>query len=214
MNEKPFDCTDVEVLAEPLVYKGFFRVREVTLRHRLFAGGWSQPISREVFLRGDAVDLLLFDPVLEQVALVEQFRVGALERARSASVDSPWLLELVAGMIDKDEAPDEVARREAREETGLAVDEMESIADYYASPGGCSEYFYLYCARADLSASTDGALYGLEDESEDIRLHLLSLQRCWQMLDEGAFNNAHIIIALQWLRSQQSRLQVQWCQGS
>src|SRR5690554_7851398 len=45
------------------------------------------------------------------LVLVEQFRIGALDKS-----PVPWLLEIVAGLIDTDEEPAEVARREAREE--------------------------------------------------------------------------------------------------
>jgi ADP-ribose pyrophosphatase len=137
------------------------------------------------------------------VALVEQFRVGAMDREHS-----PWLLELVAGLIDKDEAPQAVALREAMEEAACAVTQLEPITSYFSSPGGSTEYFYLFCGKADLARA--GGIHGLDSEAEDIRVHVLTLADCWQRLGQHQINNAHTIIALQWLQLNQQRLQALW----
>lgn len=204
-----FGRDDVELLSERQAYKGFFQIRSLTFRHRLYRGGWSDTVSRELFLRHDAVGVLLYDPRLDAVALVEQVRVGPLgnERAK-ADQRSPWLLELVAGLIDKDEAPDEVGRREAVEEAGAEVQALEPIAEYYSSPGGSNEYFYLFAGRADLTG-VEG-IYGLDEEHEDIRAVVIPVQQLWQMLDRGELSNAHTLIAVQWLRLHHQRLQQSW----
>lgn len=204
-----FGRDDVELLSEQQAYKGFFQIRSLTFRHRLYRGGWSETVSRELFLRHDAVGVLLYDPRLDAVALVEQVRVGPLgnERAK-ADQRSPWLLELVAGLIDKDEAPDEVGRREAVEEAGAEVQALEPIAEYYSSPGGSNEYFYLFAGRADLTG-VEG-IYGLDEEHEDIRAVVIPVQQLWQMLDRGELSNAHTLIAVQWLRLHHQRLQQSW----
>lgn len=198
-----FDRNDVELIDDTLVYDGFFKVRSVSLRHRLFEGGWSEPLNREIFMRHDAVAVLLYDPALDQVALVEQFRIGAMAGQRS-----PWLLELVAGLIDQDESPQAVARRESLEEADCEVQQLEPICEYFSSPGGSKEYLYLYCGKADLS--TAGGVHGLEHEGEDIRVHVLGYEQCWQLLQRGELNNAHTIIAVQWLAMNRERLREQW----
>lgn len=198
-----FDRDDVELIEDTLVYDGFFKVRNVSLRHRLFEGGWSAPLKREIFMRHDAVGVLLYDPVLDQVALVEQFRIGAMAGQRS-----PWLLELVAGLIDKDESPEVVARRESVEESGCEVEQLEAISQYFSSPGGSKEYFYLFCGKTDLSAA--GGVHGLDTEGEDIRVHVLDFDQCWQLLQRGELINAHSIIAVQWLAMHRERLREQW----
>lgn len=210
---------DVELLGEAEGYQGFFQIRSLSLRHRLFSGAMSEPINRELFVRHDAVGVLLFDPLLESICLVEQFRVGAygnqLLREKSASSTlssslprSPWLLELVAGLIDKDEPPTLVAERESKEEAGAIVQALEPIAEFYSSPGGSSEYFYLFCGKADLSEV--GGIHGLAEESEDIRAHVISCDQAWQLLDQNRINNAHTLIALQWLQRHVNRLKKQW----
>ncbi len=198
-----FDRDDVELLASETAWQGFFEVRRLTLRHRLFAGGWNQPIKRELFVRGAAVGLLPYDPQRDEILLVEQFRVGALGRETS-----PWLLELVAGIIDSDESPQQVARREALEEADLQVAAMEPVAEYYSSPGGSDEYFYLYCGRCQLRDA--GGLHGLPGEGEDIRAQVYSFAEAMQMLDGGKITNAHSLIALHWLRQHRSRLREAW----
>lgn len=185
---------DVEVLARDTVFQGFFAVDKVTLRHRLFAGGWSGAFTRELFRRGRSVGVLLHDPVRAQLVLVEQFRVGLLHDERH----SPWVLELVAGMVDAGEEPQRVAVREAHEETGLVVDDVSYICEYYNSPGGSDECISLFYGQVD--ASRAGGIHGLATENEDIRVKVVDLADAWRRLDQGAFNNAMIIIALQWLR--------------
>lgn len=185
---------DVEIVAREVVFQGFFAVDRLTLRHRLFAGGWSAVFSRELFRRGRSVGVLLFDPKRAQVVLVEQFRVGLLADERR----SPWVVELVAGIVETGEQPDGVAAREAEEETGLVVDELTWICEYYNSPGGSDECINLFYGEVD--ASQAGGIYGLASENEDIRVVVLDLAEVWRRLDEGEFNNAMIIIALQWLR--------------
>jgi ADP-ribose pyrophosphatase len=198
-----FERKDVEIDEDRAAWRGFFQVRALRLRHRLFGGGWGNWLSRELFMRGPAVGLLPYDPINDSILKVEQFRVGALSRAQS-----PWLLELVAGIIDTDESPAEVAHREAKEEAGLDIGEMQAIAEYYSSPGGSDEYFYLYCGRADLSNA--GGYFGLAAEGEDIHAQVIPFADAMVMLDTGKINNAHSIIALQWLRAHRDELRKRW----
>jgi ADP-ribose pyrophosphatase len=203
MKRSTFTRDDVEVLNDKSVYDGFFKVRELQLRHRKFDGSWSPTLRRELVLRHDAVGVLLYDPHRDEIALVEQFRVGAMKRN-----SNPWLLELVAGLIDSDEDTEQVARREAIEEAGCAVSEMELICEYFSSPGGNNEYFYLYCGHCDLQNA--GGVFGLPEEGEDIRVHVLAVDDAMQRLQRGEMHNAHTIIALQWLQLHRQRLREQW----
>jgi len=196
---------DVEILQEEDVFKGFFRLTRFKLRHRLFGGGWSQIFTRELFRRRDAVGVLLYDPQRDQVGLVEQFRVGVYTRAD----ENPWLLEIVAGVIDKDgEAPAAVAIREAREEANCDILALEPIAEYFSSPGGTDEYFFVYCGRCDLGNA--GGVFGLPEEHEDIRVHVLSVDELFARLQRGDIRNGLTLIAVQWLQFHRERLRAQW----
>jgi len=200
----PFDGSAVEVLERSEAFKGFFTMLRLRLRHRLYRGGWSAEFERELFVRGAAVGVLLYDPERELVALTEQFRIGALERP-----GGPWCLEVVAGMVEAGESLQSVARREVLEEAGLAVEELHFIRSYMPSPGGSTERLHLFCAFTNLSAA--GGHFGLEHENEDIRLRVLPLAALVEAMDSGeagycAVDNAATIICLQWLQLNRARL--------
>ncbi len=196
---------DVEILERHPAWQGFFRLDVVRLRHRLFDGGWSREMQRELFVRGPAVVLLPYDPVRDQVVLIEQFRVGALDMPYS-----PWLLELVAGIVEEGEAPEAVARREADEEAGLKVAEVEFVCRYQVSPGGNTEEVLIYCGRVD--AARAGGIHGLASEHEDIRVHVLDWTDAREAIDSGQVRNAAGIIALQWLALHREALRGRWLQ--
>lgn len=188
-----FTQDDVKLEAKERSYNGFFKIDTLHFKHKLFEGGWSDTVSRELFERGDAVGILLHDPELKKIALVEQFRIGPFARS-----DQPWMLELVAGMIDKAETPEQVGIREAEEEAGAKVESLELIADYYSSPGGSSERLTLFCGKTDLSHV--GGIHGLPEEAEDIKVHVIDIVDAFSLLESGRFSNAHTIIAMQWLK--------------
>lgn len=194
-----FTAADVEILHKEALYQGFFRMEKQGLRHRLFEGGWSEPIEREVFLRGNAVAAVMYDPKHRLIGLVEQFRIGALENNTG-----PWLLEVVAGMIDKNETPQQVVERELVEEAGFTPEKTHFICDYYSSPGGTTERLSLFCAVGDLSHIS--GIYGLEEEGEDIKVHTFDEKTVFEQLYSGRFNNAATLICLQWLLIHHSTL--------
>lgn len=198
-----FSAEDVEVLEKALVYQGFFRMYRYKLKHRLIKGGWSAALTRECFDRGPAVAALLYDPYQDAVVLVEQFRIGALE-----GPEGPWQLELVAGIVEPGEKPEDVIHREAIEEAGSDVLEIEYICEYYPSPGGSNEKLFLYCGGIDSTGL--GGVHGLEEEGEDIWVQVFPREEAWHILQENYINNAATIIALQWLQMNYIRLQEKW----
>ncbi|KAF1050995.1 MAG: ADP-ribose pyrophosphatase [Stenotrophomonas maltophilia] len=194
---------DVEVSQREECFRGFYRVDRLRLRHRQFAGGMGPLLTRELFVRHDAVCVLPYDPQRDEVVLIEQFRVGAMD----AGVN-PWLLELVAGLIDKQEEPEEVARREAEEEAGLTLGALWPISQYLPSPGGSNELVHLYVGRCDSSSAS--GIHGLEEEGEDIRVHVMSFDAALRELREGRINNAASMIALQWLALNCAEVRATW----
>ncbi len=195
----------VEIVERKIGYDGFFRLYKYSLRHRLFAGGWTPVISRELFERGHAVAVLPYDPGSDTVVLLEQFRIGALE-----AKGGPWLLECVAGMIEPGESAQEVAHREAMEEAGCKLMELEFISRYLVSPGGTSEQITLYCGKVDANGA--GGIHGLVEEHEDIRVTAVPFDRAMELLHEGRINSAAPIIALQWLAMNREQLRARWGQ--
>jgi ADP-ribose pyrophosphatase len=196
--------SDWQILERERVYNGFFRVDRYRLRHALFAGGQSGPIVRELLDRGDAVVVLPYDPLRDQVVVLEQFRIGAM-----ALPQGPWLLEFVAGMIEQGESAEEVARREAMEEAGMTMGRLEPVCDFFVSPGGTSERVFVFCGEVD--SSTAHGLHGIAAEGEDIRLHVVSFGQAWQWLQKRRINTAGPVIALQWLKLNRHWLRRRWC---
>lgn len=194
---------DVIVEQRERCFQGFYRLDRVHLKHRLFAGAMGPTISRELFVRPDAVCVLPYDPQTDTVVLVEQFRVGALDKS-----PEPWLLEIVAGLIDSGEQPEDVARREAREEADLELHELVPVMTYYPSPGGSDERVYLYVGRC--STEGVGGVFGVEEEGEDIRVHVWPLADALQAVEDGRIDNAASIIALQWLALNKQKVQAGW----
>ncbi len=195
----------VQIFDRETAYQGFFRIDRYRLRHRLYAGGWSAELSREVFERGRAVGVLLYDPARDAVVLVEQFRLAAHLAGFPA-----WQLEIVAGIIDRpDEAEPEVARREAREEAGLAIEgELVPIHRYLTSPGGTTETVSLFCGRVDASGA--GGIHGLADEHEDIKVVVKSVREVLRLARADKIGNGFTLLALYWLAANRAKLRQRW----
>ncbi len=198
-----FGAQDVRVLEDNTAWSGHFAVRKLTLQHRRFAGGWSQPLVREVFERGDAVGVLPYDPETDSLVLIEQFRPGAIR-----GDDSPWMLELIAGVVEPGESDEEVAHREAMEEAGCVLSELVPIATVLPSAGACTEQVRLFCGR--VSSAAIGGIHGLQEEGEDILVHSVPRGDALRLLAEDRIPNGHTLIALQWLHIHGESLRERW----
>ncbi|HAS15871.1 MULTISPECIES: NUDIX domain-containing protein [Idiomarina] len=188
-----FHRDDVKVKEKTPLYQGFLSVYRYSLQHRLFSGDWSPVIDRELMERGHAVVVIPYDPVTDELVVVEQFRVGALE-----DENGPWLFEFVAGMFDADESAEEVATRELEEEAGLTAKRLIYATSYYSSPGGTDEKLTIYIAEVDSKSAADFG--GLPEEDEDIRVHVIPRDKVIAMLEREEINNAASVIGLQWLQ--------------
>lgn len=190
--KQKFNRQDIELLEVKSVFDGFFTMNEYRFKHKLFNGGWSGEVKREVFERGNAVVVLPYDPKTDQVVLIEQIRIPVIHSGKS-----PWLLELVAGMIEPGEVAIDVAHRELLEESGLSAKQVHHISSYFSSPGGTSEQFDFFWGEVD--ASLAKGVHGLDDEDEDIQVHVMSREQAFTLVKNGIINNASTVIGLQWL---------------
>lgn len=195
--------SDVEIIARESLYRGFFSLELYRFRHRLFNGEMSGEVRREVFERGHAAVLLPYDPQSDRVVLIEQLRIPALD-----SSSTPWLLEMVAGMIEPGESVEDVVRREAMEEAGLQVGRCKPVLSYLASPGGTSERLSIMVGEVD--AATASGIHGLPEEHEDIRVHVVSREQAYRWVEEGVIDNAASVISLQWLALHHAQLRDEW----
>lgn len=187
------DEREWELHARHTRYQGFYQIDSVEFSHELHGGGNSGVVEHELFVRGNVVGVLAYDPVRDEVALVQQFRIGAMYQ-----LPSPWQTEIIAGMIDTDETPEQVAIREAHEEAGLVVEKVELISHYLSSPGASNEEVFLFYAETDLGHI--GGNHGLAEEDEDILVKVVTADVAIAMLESREIRNALSIIALQWLK--------------
>ncbi|WP_037373915.1 NUDIX domain-containing protein [Sediminimonas qiaohouensis] len=192
---------DVKLKALERPYADFFAVEEYHLSFKQFDGGHSPVVKRAIFAPTDASLVLPYDPVRDQVLLLEQFRVGPYAHGDCA----PWTLEPVAGRVDAGETPEAAARREAQEEAGLNLDKLEVVCRGYPTPGTSSEFYHIFVALADLGGAAAG-LGGLDSETEDIRTHVLPAQRFIDMADGRELKVAPLVLCAHWLARHRDRL--------
>ena len=195
---------DLEVIEARTGFARHLRVDVVRFRHRRFDGGWSGERVFDIVRRGAAAAVLLYDPDRDAVVLVEQFRVASLYGGRS-----PWQIEAVAGLIDRDEAPEEVARREAREEANIEpIGPLLPIQCMLPASGSLDEVVWLFCGRVDSRGAA--GVHGVAEEHEDIRVAVRTVAEVEAMLDAGQVESAHTLTALYWLLRHRERLRRQW----
>lgn len=206
MIDKNFTKNDVTITEEKTAYSGFFKIKKFLLTHSLFRGGQSKILARELFCRGSSVGVLLYDPHSDRVGLAKQFRIGCLENETG-----PWVWEVIAGIMDKNETPEVAALREVQEESGITITaaNLVPICNYYSSPGGTDERLQLFCAITTLTESEN--IFGLEQEAEDILFKTLAYPEVINAMLGHSINNAATIIALQWLQLNRQSLREKRC---
>ena len=191
----------VDVRSRRRLLDDFFKVDEAELSFERFDGSMTPPVRRLVFERGDSVAAVVFDREAQRLLLTEQFRFPTFEKGPG------WLIELIAGMIDRGEQPEASMRREIEEELGYRADRIEHVATFYVSPGGSSERIWVYYAEVseDGRVSAGGGLAGEHEdirvvsEHEDIRVVSMSPDEARAALKDGRIADAKTIIGLQWL---------------
>jgi ADP-ribose pyrophosphatase len=191
---------DVKILKKDTLYNGFFRMEKYQLQHTLFAGGWSGKMTRELFVRGNCVAVVLYDVQRDAVILIEQFRVGAIDNP----INTPWLIEIVAGIMEDGETAEDVARRESLEEAGCEILELIRINSFYLSPGGSSEKITLFCGL--INSENVGGLHGVADEHEDILVRAVPFTEAYKMVECNEIDSVIPILALQWLALHRHKL--------
>lgn len=201
-----FSQQDIEILGEQTLYEGFFTLKRIQFKHKLFAGGQSGVVTRELLIKGAASAVIAYDPKEDSVILVEQVRIGAAYHPESNR--SPWLLELIAGMVEKGEKPEDVALRESQEEAGIQVKNLTHCLSVWDSPGGIVERIHLFAGEVDSSQAK--GIHGLAEENEDIRVQVVKREQAYQWMCEGKIDNGIAVIGLQWLQLNYAQLQQSW----
>lgn len=190
-----FQHSDVEILREENLYQGHFQLKKIIFRHKLFNGGMSGEVVRELMIKGEAAAVIAYDPVRDNVVLVEQFRIGAYN---PKTQNSPWLLELIAGMVEEGETAETVAVRESQEEAGLTVSNLTHALSVWDSPGGAYERLHIFLGLVD--SQNIGGVHGLSEENEDILVHVVPREQAYQWVQTGKIDNVIAVLGLQWLQ--------------
>jgi ADP-ribose pyrophosphatase len=201
MNKLHLGPHDYEITQREILYQGIFRLVRLHVRHKLFNGDYSDIFTREILERFTAAAVLPYDPKLDRVILIEQFRPGAITDPKG-----PWQIEIPAGVITHNDPPMDTAIREAKEEANCEVRDLELIQDYFVSPGGSNEYIHIFYGSVD--ATHIEGVYGLHHEHEDIRVLNISTEEAFAKLKNHEIKNAPAIIALQWLHLNRERLRL------
>lgn len=165
-------------------------LRRVTFSWRRRDGRWQQNV-REIFDRGNAAVILLYNSAKRTVVLTRQFRMPAFLNGYRET-----LIEAAAGVLD-DASPEERIRAEAEEETGYHVQQVRRIFEMFASPGALTEKLYFFVAEYE-AESKKGAGGGLEEEGEDIEVLELEFDEALEMLADGRICDAKTAILLQY----------------
>ncbi|MCG2608567.1 MULTISPECIES: NUDIX domain-containing protein [unclassified Acinetobacter] len=194
IRQATYNSDQVKIQSREYLFRGFIQVEKVNLSHRLFNQREFTPVmQRELIHRPEAAGVLIYNDAQQKFALIEQFRVGAMDDA-----DSPWQLEVIAGVLDGNESAESCIRRESLEESGCEIDQLQHLFSFYPSAGACSELFHLYSAEAHLPEQ--GGVFGMPDEGENIQLHIIDYREIATLMSNGRLKNAPVIMALQWLQ--------------
>lgn len=194
---------DLKILEAPCAYDGYLKVEQCKVQYQLFSGGWSQTFPRELIRHGLSCAALLYDPEQDRLVMVEQARMGAIDEPIS-----PWLIEPVAGMVDKGETPEQTVYREAKEESGCDVLDLIYATEFLVSPGISTERTKIYCARVKAPALE--SVHGLSQEGEDIKVHVLPVKSALKLLDTLPTLSATTLISLQWFALNQASIKEKW----
>lgn len=180
-----------KIINKKNLYSGFFSLNKYEFIHQKHDGNWTGKVEREIFGGAHVSTLLPFDPIKKEIILIQQFRAGVLSR-----YDEEYLYEIVAGIIDNNEKPEDTAKRECLEETGCKVKKILPIQNYFPAPGSSESYYHLFLGEID---SFEGErIRGLEKENENILVKAFKIEQVRKLLKDKKILNGLTLIALQW----------------
>ena len=180
-----------KIINKKNLYSGFFNLNKYQFIHQKHDGNWTNEVEREIFSGAHVSTLLPYDPIKKEIILIKQFRAGVISR-----YDDDYLYEIVAGIIDNNEKPEETARRECVEETGCEVNKIKTIQSYFPAPGSSESYYHLFLG--EVNSFKGKRIMGLKSENEDILVKAFKVDRVRKMLKNKQIINGLTLIALQW----------------
>jgi len=182
---------DVVIRDVELIAAGWHVLRRTTYDYRRRDGSWSRE-QRETYDRGDGAVILLYHPQRRTILLTRQFRYPAYVNGHPDGM----LVEAAAGLLDDDDPADAI-RREAGEELGVAVGELEHVFAVWMSPGSVTERLHFYAAPYTVADRT-GPGGGVAAEGEDIEAVEMDFDDALAAIADGRIADAKTIMLLQW----------------
>jgi nudix-type nucleoside diphosphatase (YffH/AdpP family) len=181
---------DIRITDVELVATAWHVLRRTAFEQRDRDGTWVRKTA-ETYDRGNGAAILLYDPTRRTVLLTRQFRYPVYVNGHPDGM----LIEAAAGLLD-DDAPEAAIRREAIEETGHEIGELEHVFDVYMSPGSVTERIHFYAApySAETALHAGG---GIADEGEQIDVVELGIDDALAQIGTGIVD-AKTIMLLQW----------------
>ena len=180
-----------KIVSKKNLYDGFFKMSEIVLKYKKYDGTWTNSISRELFGGAQVSAVLPYDPLKKEIILIQQFRPGTI----SKNLDN-YLIEIVAGIIDEGETPEDAAKRECFEETGCVIKKLIPIQGYFPAPGSSESFYHLFLGETETFSGT--RIMGLENENEDIKVQSFKSSKVREIMQKGKILNGLTLIALQW----------------
>ena len=180
-----------KIINKKNLYTGFFNLNKYQFIHQKHDGNWTNEVEREIFSGAHVSTLLPYDPIKKEIILIKQFRAGVISR-----YNDDYLYEIVAGIIDNNEKPEETAKRECLEETGCEVNKIKTIQSYFPAPGSSESYYHLFLG--EVNSFKGKRIMGLKSENEDILVKAFKVDHVRKMLKNKQIINGLTLIALQW----------------
>ncbi|MDO1445648.1 GDP-mannose pyrophosphatase NudK [Rhodocytophaga aerolata] len=181
----------ITIQEEKVLSDNWYTLKKITFAYQ-HKNGKRETQSREAYDRGNGATILLYNLQKQTIILTRQFRMPTYINGNPTGM----LIEACAGLLDQDQ-PEVAIRREAEEETGFKVREVQKVFEAYMSPGSVTERLFFYIAQYEESDRiTSGG--GVEDE--DIEVLEIPFSEAVQMVAGGEIIDGKTIMLIQYLQ--------------
>ncbi|MCO4292069.1 GDP-mannose pyrophosphatase NudK [Solitalea sp. MAHUQ-68] len=184
---------NIQILDTQVLSDNWYILRKITYEYTK-KNGSKLTQSREVYDRGNGATILLYNKALQTVILTRQFRLPTFVNGNETGM----LIEVCAGLLDKDN-PEDCIRRETEEETGYKVTDVRKVFEAYMSPGSVTEILYFFIAEytKEMKVSEGG---GVEHEEENIEVLEIDISEAMKRIESGDIKDAKTIMLLQYVK--------------
>jgi len=180
----------VRVHSIDLLSDNWYVLKKATFDWRRHDGSWQRQ-QREVYDRGNGATILLYNRAANSVVLTRQFRFPTFVNGNPDGL----LIETCAGLLDQDD-PVTCIKREAEEETGYRVNDVQQVFETFMSPGSVTERLFMFVGEYEARDKVSGG-GGEVHEGEDIEVLELAFPRALAMVRSGEIRDAKTIMLLQ-----------------